>query len=457
MQDPFNILVVDDEKNICRTLAMILEGEGYGVSTAGSAEDGLKLLADSDSAIDMVLLDIRLPKMDGLEALKHIKKDFPDLPVVMISGHASIQDAVQATQLGAYDFFEKPLNRELVLLAVRNCLDKLRLERKMHHLIYESEQRFEMIGKSLCMQELFDIIAKVAPSQGRVLITGESGTGKELVARAIHRNSTRKDGPFVKVNCAAIPSELIESELFGYEKGAFSGATKKKMGQVELAHQGTLFLDEIADMSLSAQAKVLRVLQTSEITRVGGESSHRVDIRLIAATNKNLQDEITKDNFREDLYFRLNVVPINTPPLRQHLEDIPVMAEEFVKFFCRENGYKIKQMDDIVLNKLRQCTWPGNVRELKNVIERMVILSGESIGPEDLPADLNRKSIPGLQRLGGTLTLRELREEVEKGYIQDKLEENKWNIKQTAEVLGIERTNLHKKINTYSLKRGNNL
>ena len=346
------ILVVDDEKNIRRTLRMVLEGEGFEVIEAGSAEEAFPMI--EDAAPDLVVLDVRLPGMSGVDALEQIRKvRSPDaLPIVVISGHASLSEAVQAVQRGANDFLEKPLDRDRMLVSLKNALAMRRLARELEALKRDAGKRYEMIGESAAMKRLYSEIEKVAPTRGRVLITGESGTGKELIARAIHKLSPRTSAAFVKVNCAAIPAELIESELFGHERGAFTGAQGRKRGLFEVAHLGTLFLDEIGDMSLAAQAKVLRALQNGEITRVGGDATVAVDVRVIAATNKDLEAAVGKGEFREDLYFRLNVVPIKSPALRDRLEDVPGLARAFLEEFCAENGMRTKPVEAEVTEAL---------------------------------------------------------------------------------------------------------
>jgi two-component system nitrogen regulation response regulator NtrX len=458
------ILVVDDEKNIRRTLRMVLEGSGFNTIEASSAEECLEQIAGHE--VDLVILDVRLPKMSGIEALAKIRAE-PEtrrLPVLMVSGHASVAEAVQAVQLGATDFFEKPLDRDRVLLTVRNALQTWQLQREVEQLRANVEHRYEMIGESAVMRSLFAQLEKVAPTSGRVLISGESGTGKELVARAIHRLSPRADKPFIKVNCAAIPAELIESELFGYERGAFTGAQGRKKGMFELANEGTLFLDEIGDMSASAQAKVLRALQSGEISRVGGEKAIAVDVRVLAASNKDLELEVQEGRFREDLFFRLNVVPIVSPPLRERKSDVPLLAKGFLRDFCAENGVRCKPIDDAVLDALSDRPWPGNVRELRNVVERMAILSGDRITLDDLPAEGvlsqgRRDSGPpsdfprAVDERGERLTLREYRGRAEKDYILQTLEEVGWNISRAATILGVERTNLHKKMRSYGIRR----
>ncbi|HMJ09806.1 MAG TPA: sigma-54 dependent transcriptional regulator [Polyangiaceae bacterium] len=467
------VLVVDDEKNIRRTLEMVLSGEGYRVIEAESAEKALAVLSNPEQPVDLGIFDLKLPGMSGLEALSRLRADEAtrDVPVIVISGHATVHDAVAAIKLGASDFFEKPLNRERVLVSVRNCIKTARLSRTVEQMRSELETRYEMIGTSATMQKLFQDIDKVAPTKASVLITGESGTGKELVSRAIHRLSPRKDAPFIKVNCAAIPRELIESELFGHERGSFTGAQARKRGFFEQAHGGTLFLDEIGDMDLAAQAKVLRALQNGEIVRVGSEHVIHVDVRVLAATNKDLSREVSTGNFREDLFFRLDVFPIRVPALRERREDIRLMADAFVSAFCKENGLRPKAIDNVVLEALANRKWPGNVRELKNVVERAAILSGDVLTIADLPEDPHVSPfedesedsaaedtdvpVPAAHKSSGErLTLREYREAAERSYIVETLKALEWNISKAAVTLGVERTNLHKKIRSYGIKRG---
>jgi DNA-binding NtrC family response regulator len=445
------VLIVDDEKNIRRALRMVLSGKDYTVSDCASAEEAVRLM--QAEPVDVVLLDIKLPGMDGIELLSRIRKDWPMTEVIMISGHGTIQDAVGATRLGAYDFLEKPLDADRVDLAVSNCIEKLSLFWQVKDLRSRIDEQYEMVGGSPAMQQLLDEIRKVAPTSGRVLITGESGTGKELVARAVHRLSKRAEESFIKVNCAAIPSELIESELFGYEKGAFTGAIGKKKGQFELANNGTLFLDEVGDMSLTAQAKVLRVLQTGELSHVGGERTFKVDVRVIAATNKELKTAVAEGDFRDDLYYRLNVIPIHCVPLRDRLEDIPALVATFVAEFCQENNFKTKEVQPEVLQTLRRYNWPGNVRELKNVTERMVIMSGDTISEGDVPESVCGDAGAVDPRRFDGMSLKDVRDEVEREYIRSKLAEYGWNITRTAQALGIERTNLHKKIKQLGIRR----
>jgi two-component system, NtrC family, nitrogen regulation response regulator NtrX len=466
-----SILICDDEKNIRRTLGMVLEGLGHRIREAASGEEALSLI-DSEE-FDLVMLDVRLPRMTGIEALQTIRSKASQqaLPVIMISGHASLAEAVHSVQLGATDFLEKPLDRDRVLVSVNNALRSERLQREVDRLRAEVEERYEMIGQSAVMRSLFDQIEKVAPTKGRVLITGESGTGKELIARAVHRLSDRKNAPFVMLNCAAIPAELIESELFGHERGAFTGAHTRKKGMFELADGGTLLLDEIGDMSAGAQAKVLRALQSGEISRVGGERAISVDVRVIAATNKDLASEVEKGNFRDDLYFRLNVIPIRSPALRERVEDIPLLAKSFLVDFCTEYGGRQKRADPQVFELLKQRPWPGNVRELRNVIERMVILSGNEITPADVPLSGLVREAAQLPAAGAKapaddghllgvplpagemLSLRDFRDRAEREYIRTTLHTCEWNISRAATLLGVERTNLHKKMRALGIQR----
>ncbi len=450
------ILVIDDEKNIRRTLTLVLEGEGFDVIDADCAEAGLAVLTRRQ--VDAVMLDVCMPGMDGLAALKIILSEDAELPVVMISGHASINDAVEATRLGAFDFLEKPLGRERVLLTIRNCLRARRKTDEIAALrLGGAAVGSEILGEAAAILALKKQISRVAPTRGRVLITGESGTGKELIARAIHQASDRKAQPFIKVNCAAIPDELIESTLFGHEKGAFTSAVGKRRGHFELAHNGTLFLDEIGDMSLAAQAKVLRVLQSGEMSRVGGERTITVDARVIAATNKDLETACREGTFREDLFFRLNVVPLLSPPLRARRDDVPTLAVHFLAEICRENGFANKRFHSAVIKRLSGHEWPGNVRELRNMVERLAILSDIEIIEADLPSGFGG----GGGRLFGTAgselfetgSLRAFREAAERAFVEARLEANAWNISRTAGSLGLERTNLHKKMKALGIQR----
>ncbi|HSS39378.1 MAG TPA: sigma-54 dependent transcriptional regulator, partial [Polyangia bacterium] len=398
------IFIVDDEKNIRRTVRMVLEGEGFNVEEASSGEEALARLPEV--AADVLLLDVQLPGISGLDTLERMAKLKAETQptIIMISGHATLADAVRATKAGAYDLIEKPLDRERLMVALRNALERRAMAREVEGLRAMAEERSEMVGQSAAMNALKAQIAKVAPTRTRVLITGESGTGKELIAKAIHRQSALVTKPYVKVNCAAIPKELIESELFGHERGAFTGATARKRGLFEMADGGTIFLDEIGDMNLSAQAKVLRVLQSGEFSRVGGEQVLKVDVRVIAATNRDLQAAVAAGEFREDLFFRLNVVPLRAPPLRDRADDVPLLAAAFVELACRENGMKLKPISDEALAVLSAYSWPGNVRELRNIIERLVILTPDDrIGASDVRTCLGEgagKEVSGVYRPG---------------------------------------------------------
>lgn len=450
------ILVVDDEKNIRTSLEGILRDEGYRARGIPTGEDLLKQVAQA--APDLVILDVWLPGMDGIQALTGLKRLHPELPVIMISGHGTVETAVKATRLGAYDFIEKPLSLERTVLAVRNALDRQRLEQENRALRQTLERRYEIVGESPAVQSLRAQIQSAAPSHGRVLIRGESGTGKELIARAIHRQSLRADKPFVEVNCAAIPDELIESELFGHEKGAFTGATTKRRGKFELADGGTIFLDEVGDMSLKTQAKVLRALEEQTFERVGGTEALTVDVRVIAASNKNLEEEIQHGNFREDLFYRLNVIPFEVSPLRERTEDTPLLAEHFLCLFSEEYGKRVKRLSPEALKLLLQHPWPGNVRELRNVIERMVIMvPRDTIAHYDVAPSLRARpgatpESPAESAQDWDGTLREARDRFEREFILRRLAEAHWNITRTAERLAIERSNLHRKMKAYGIE-----
>jgi len=440
------VLVVDDEESIVETLSGILKDEGYTVLAARSGMEALDLFRDR--LPDAVLLDVWMPEMDGLKTLSEMRKIRHEAPIIIISGHGNIDTAVQAIKLGAYDFLEKPLSLEKVNILVRRALEKSRLERENLALRSSISEQCEIIGESPRMIELKEKIRMAAASNGRVLIIGESGSGKELVARALHNGSERREGSFIEVNCAAIPQELIESELFGHEKGSFTGAFESKKGKFELAHEGTLFLDEIGDMSLTTQAKVLRVLETQEFQRVGGSRKIKVDVRIIAATNKDLEEEIQKSNFREDLFYRLNVIPIEVPPLRERKDDIPLLVEHFLQMFATQYGQKPKKVSKSTLRSLVEYDWPGNVRELKNAIERFVIMI-----PSDLIDIKEFHPARGMKSdYSSFRTLREAREQFEKDFIMKKLQENSWNVSKTAEELEIERSNLHRKIKALGIE-----
>jgi DNA-binding NtrC family response regulator len=439
------ILVIDDEPNILTTVRRSLELEGYSVEVAGGGAAGLAKLAERD--IDLILLDVMMPGETGLEVLPKLRALRPETMIVMMSGNATIDTAVQATRLGAFDFIEKPLTGDIVKTRVENALTFARLRHENQRLRGRAQSDFAMIGKGAAMKVIFDKVAKTAPSSGRVLITGENGTGKELVARAIHEHSKRADGPFIKLNCAAIPSELIESELFGHEKGAFTGATQQRRGKFELADGGTLFLDEVGDMNPSAQAKVLRVLQENELERVGGADTIKVDVRVVAATNKDLQAEIAGGRFREDLYYRLAVVPIELPPLRGRREDIPTLVEHFLEQVCADNGTRTKKVASGALTLLMQHDWPGNVRELKNVVERLAILTGEAdiITEADVGDALPRVKAVKADFARGT-PFKDLVAAAERDIIIAALEANDHHVSNTARELQLERSHLYKKM-----------
>ncbi len=445
------ILIVDDEERIRQSLNGVLRDEGFDVREAKDGAQALKQL-ETDPP-DLILLDIWMPGMDGIETLGRIKEQSSQLPVIMISGHANIELAVKAAKLGAYDFIEKPLSLEKVLLTVNNALTLSKLEQENRALRQEVERKYEIVGGSAEIQQLKEQIKIVAPTNGWVLITGENGTGKELVARGIHQLSLRSGKPFVEVNCAAIPEELIESELFGHEKGSFTGALTKRRGKFDLAHEGTIFLDEIADMSLKTQAKILRILQEQKFERVGGSGMIFIDVRVIAATNRDLQDEIQRGKFREDLYYRLNVIPLVVPPLRERKNDIPLLVEHFIFEFCAENHKEPKKVSPDAIDLLVSYPWPGNVRELKNLVERMVIMTrGSFIEFKDVPEPIHTqpKAQPEFSFMDFHV-LKDARREFEKRFILKKLLENEENISKTAEVIGIERSNLHRKIKSYGI------
>ncbi len=450
-----SILIVDDEKSIRDSLTGILQDEGFLPNSVESGEAAIEKI--SDEKPDLILLDIWMPGIDGMETLTRIRDIYPDQLVVMMSGHSTIETAVKATKLGAYDFIEKPLSIEKVLLCIQNAVKVSQLVEENRELKAKIGKEHEMIGDSKPIRELKAQIKIAAPTSGWVLITGENGTGKELVARAIHHNSHRQDKPFVEVNCAAIPEELIESELFGHEKGSFTGATTQRRGKFDQAHKGTLFLDEIGDMSLKTQAKVLRILQEHKFERVGGNKTIEVDVRVIAATNKDLEKEIAAGNFREDLYYRLNVIPFHVPPLRERKSDIPKLAEHFLEYFCSKESRETKTLDNDAIQAITDYPWPGNVRELKNLIERLVIMSpGNTITRKQLPQAICDKRLASAKEQSSVSltadTFRTAKEEFEKEFLIQKLEENDWNISRTAEIIEIERSNLHRKIKAYGIE-----
>jgi len=446
------ILVVDDEENIRKSLKMILEYEGCQFLEAADGEEALGILEET-VGLDLILLDIKLPGMDGLEVLSEIKKKPYSPEVIMISGHGTIGTAVEATKLGAFDFLEKPLQRERVLLGIRNALNQNKLLRECLDLRKKAEKKYELVGNHASMKQLWEEVLKTAPTNATVLIHGESGTGKELIARAIHSHSLRAKDKFIQVNCAAIPEELIESELFGHEKGAFTGATEKKAGKFELADRGTIFLDEVGDMSLKTQSKVLRVLEEGEVQKVGSSKINKVDVRIIAATNKDLKLEINEGTFREDLFFRLNVVPLHSPPLREKKEDIPLLIEYFCQLYAEENNFKPKKFSEDALEAMMRYQWKGNVRELKNVVERLIIMTeSDTIKKKDLPEQITGESQIYFPDAKEVKSLKEFRDLAEKEFILSKLEVNNWNISQTAREIDTPRSNLYKKLEQYGIK-----
>jgi two-component system, NtrC family, nitrogen regulation response regulator NtrX len=439
------ILIVDDEPGIRQSLKGVFEDEGFATEVVSSGEECLKKM-DQD-AYDLVLLDIWLPGIDGLETLRRLREKSPHTHVIMISGHATIATAVSATKLGAYDFIEKPLSLDHTLLTARNALSHRRLEQANDMLRHQLEERFTIVGESVPTKALRKQIAIVAPTNSRILIYGESGTGKELVSRNIHSMSNRANAPFVEVNCAAIPEELIESELFGHTKGSFTGASEPKKGKFELADGGTLFLDEIGDMSLKTQAKVLRAVEEQSFQPIGAQTGVRVDVRVVTATNKNLQNEIAAGRFREDLFYRLNVIPFFVPPLRDRREDITILARYFMRIFSAEHGRGPKDFTSDALDMLVDYSWPGNVRELRNEIERLVIMVQDDVIQ---PADL---SLPNGNQVSRSSTLHEARAQYEREFILSKLKENNWNISQTARMLGLERSYLYRKMKSYGIEK----
>jgi two-component system nitrogen regulation response regulator NtrX len=448
------ILVVDDEQGIRGALGQLLEYEGYDVRTASNASDGIAEYQKWRP--DLVFMDVKMGGMDGLEALKRLREFDPSATVVMISGHATIRTAVEATQLGAYEILEKPLDTDRILVMLRNAFQHLELREENTLLRSVSTTPYEIVGDSGAMRALNDKIKKVGTTPARVLITGENGTGKELVARALHKNSPRAKKTFVEVNCAAIPGELIESELFGHMKGSFTGATQDRAGKFEQANNGTLFLDEIGDMSLAAQAKVLRVLQDNVITRIGSAKPISVDVRVITATNKNLEAEIAGGRFREDLYYRLNVVPIHVPPLREHREDILALVDYFIAVLSAREGVTPRKMSGGALERLKSLDWPGNVRELRNTVERLLILaSGPEISAKDVDrlAGARTADDTGLGNLTQCKTFEEFKDAAERAYLLGKLREFDWNVSETARAVEMPRSNLYKKIERYALTR----
>jgi two-component system nitrogen regulation response regulator NtrX len=459
---PARILLIDDDAGIRDSMRMPLEYEGYEYAAAASAEEGLAAI--QRDAPDIVFLDIKMPGMDGLEALSRIKSLDDSLPVVMISAHGNAQVGMDATKRGADDFIEKPFGAERLLVTIRNVLSQTRLKEENRTLRRAAEARYQMVGESPGLRGISDSIKRAAPTNATVLILGESGVGKELVARAIHRNSLRSRERFIQVNCAAIPEELIESELFGHEKGSFTGATEKQIGKFEQADRGTIFLDEVGDMSPKTQAKVLRVLQEGEVERLGSSRTIKVDVRVIAATNKDLEEEIEKGTFREDLFFRLSVIPIRVPALRDRAEDIPALVRHFADIFSRDHNRRPQRFTPAALDYMQRARWKGNVRELRNTVERLIIMTpGDQIDVDDLREIVrieSRASAPDSNSAGAAGgdkpgTLREFKEVAERAFLVEKLREHNWNISKTAEVIGTPRSNLYKKLEQYGISQEN--
>ncbi|GIK22170.1 MAG: sigma-54 dependent transcriptional regulator [Ignavibacterium sp.] len=447
-----SVLIIDDELQICESIKMILEYEGYDVEFTTSANEGLEIFSSKDFAA--VFLDIQMPELNGFEVLKKIKEQKQSASVIIISAHGSVENAIKATRLGAFDFLEKPIDRDKLLISVRNATESASLKEEYEEIKKVWVGDGEILGKSKAIRNILEMIDKVAPLDTRVLITGENGTGKELVARAIHNNSERKDKSFVEVNCAAIPNELIESELFGHEKGSFTGAVQQRIGRFELANKGTLFLDEVGDMSLQAQAKVLRAIEDGKIERVGGGKKIDVDVRLIAATNKNLKDEISKGTFREDLFHRLNVIPINVPPLRERLEDIPILVNHFANDISLKHKKPLTKFSDDAIQVLKNQTWTGNVRELRNIIERIIIIVDKrEISHKDIDFMFasNQHSVDDL--VDTSNSFQEFKEKAERVFILKQLIANDWNISKTAEMLDIQRSHLYNKMKKYGIEK----
>ena len=447
------ILIVDDEESIRETLREILEYEGYEIEEASDGEKAISLIKKFN--YDAVLSDIKMPKLDGIEVLEQAKSIAPELPFIMISGHGTIETAIEATKKGAFDFINKPPDLNKLLITVRNAVDKSNLVIETKVLKRQITKTRAILGDSPSIKKIKKTIEKVAPTDARVLITGENGTGKELVARWIHEKSNRADKPLIEVNCAAIPGELIESELFGHEKGSFTSAIKQKLGKFEKASGGTLFLDEIGDMSLAAQAKVLRALQENKITRVGGEKDIEVDVRIIAATNKDLMQEIEDGNFREDLYHRISVIVVHIPTLNERIEDIPILADQFMEDICQDNGIHIKQITAGAMEGLKSIFWSGNIRELRNIIERLVILCDQKITEEDIQLYANNgKKKPGtIDAINEFSRFQDFKDYAEKMFIDAKLKKNNWNVAKTSAEIDIQRSHLYNKIDKFDLKR----
>jgi DNA-binding NtrC family response regulator len=434
-------------------MKMILDYEGYSVVYSTDALEGLKKVTQNN--FSALLLDIQMPEMNGFEVLKKVKDSNLDVSVIIISAHGSVENAIKATKLGAFDFIEKPIDRDKLLLSVRNAVEQSNLLKENKEIKKTLEGEGEILGNSKAVKSLLEMIEKVAPLDTRVLITGENGTGKELIARAIHKKSERKDKPFIEVNCAAIPNELIESELFGHEKGSFTGAVQQRIGKFELANTGTIFLDEIGDMSLQAQAKVLRAIEDGKIERVGGGKKIDVDVRIIAATNKKLKDEIEKENFREDLFHRLNVIPINVPPLRDRLEDVDILVTHFANDIIRKHKKPEVVFSKDAIQLLKGFNWSGNIRELKNIVERIIIIvDKKEINKEDIEILFSPGQASLDEIIEGSNSFQEFKEKAERAFILKQLNANNWNISKTSEILDIQRSHLYNKMKKYGIEKG---
>ena len=448
-----SILIIDDEKEICESIKMILEYEGYDVEYSISANEGLRKV--NSNTYSCLLLDIQMPEMSGFEVLQKIKGTYPSLSVIIISAHGSVENAIKATKLGAFDFIEKPIDRDKLVISTRNAVEQTNLIQENTEIKKSLTGDERILGKSKSILSIMEMIDKVAPLDTRVLITGENGTGKELVARAIHNKSDRKDKAFIEVNCAAIPNELIESELFGHEKGSFTGAVQQRIGKFELANKGTIFLDEIGDMSLQAQAKVLRAIEDGKIERVGGGKKIDVDVRVISATNKDLKEEIANNNFREDLFHRLNVIPIRIPPLRERSEDIPILIQHFTNDITLKHKKPPVKFNDDAVKFLQGMPWTGNVRELRNIIERIIIIiDKKEISKQDIEFLIspNRASLGDI--IDNSNSFQEFKEKAERAFILKQLKANDWNISKTAEILDIQRSHLYNKMKKYEIEKG---
>ncbi|MGD1007738.1 MAG: sigma-54 dependent transcriptional regulator [Ignavibacteriaceae bacterium] len=447
-----SILIIDDEKEICESIKMILDYEHYNVDYSTVTLQGIeKLFANKFSCL---LLDIQMPEMNGFEVLKKLKENNSSTPVIIISAHGSIENAIKATRLGAFDFIEKPVDRDKLLISVRNAVEQYKLLNENAEIKKSLQPETEILGKSKAIQDILELIDRVAPIDTRVLITGENGTGKELVARALHNKSSRKGKPFVEVNCAAIPNELIESELFGHEKGSFTGAFQQRIGKFELADKGTIFLDEVGDMSLQAQAKVLRVIEDNKIERVGSAKKIEVDVRILAATNKNLQEEIDKGNFREDLFHRLNVIPIQIPPLRERIGDVPILVSHFASDITLKHKKPSVKFSDDALKFLQSLSWSGNIRELRNAVERIIILTDKKeLTGKDIEYLVTGGKSSLVDIIDTSNSFQEFKDKAEKAFIVKQLKANDWNISKTAEALEIQRSHLYNKIKKYGIEK----